>query len=675
MKRKREQNHQRAVLGNFLTGESTSKKQQCPLCRLWFSFDKIVTHASTCGVQDPFPISKQHIVLSQSAQLTPASQLSEPPSQPLSQAISQKDLNGHIASRVQPTASSNTTPASGCKNAFGALMAAQEMQHKRQAKAKALTVFRLDCIDGRLLPVWLNAEEAMTATGGTGAPSGCSDVWAEEVTFRDVPMEVSQNLHELRSPISASQHPPVETPSHYFERSVIRTLIVTNIAPAAGSPDEVGPTASRIAPSLLKSMLQKAVRRGKTDSAIRLATALADLSLIELLRRLPIIVMEDISLHPELPMLVWLMAAASKGYNPPMALLTAVLGIVLDVCLVSVRDLSEGLQESASRLLSSWRQDLEDSHQSVPTETAETNACASAVGQLKETPAGLSLAYLPISPQRTLIISLLFRASFGGLPGDVTMLEDLAKLWTLRFFARSPTKMHVRTSVDALLIPTLKYSVHHRYLTELANDLPWGKQVVLAFQAASQHNLRRQLCTDVCALLAQNWSDNPPVNMTTPSISTDYPTELNSVRILSRRFPLRFSDLVAEGIDPHCEPALLQYILREVGGAPAILHCLMPSAARGDQIMPSHIPLAEATENVEHVGQVLRDVIWWFRSSCNARAVWELPMDDRQYHEQQIAALLRKKKDLARVWALIARPLHHYCENRLFEIAARLKLS
>ena len=69
-------------------------------------------------------------------------------------------------------------------------------------------------------------------------------------------------------------------------------------------------------PSLLKSNLQKAVRRRHIEEAFVTAKHFLAQDASELLRRLPIIMCEDSMLHPGLFMeIVWLMAAVSKGYR------------------------------------------------------------------------------------------------------------------------------------------------------------------------------------------------------------------------------------------------------------------------------------------------------------------------------------------------------------------------
>ena len=95
-----------------------------------------------------------------------------------------------------------------------------------------------------------------------------------------------------------------------------------------------------ISMSVLKSMLQKAVRRKIVMKAIRLTRYCmkevhqlqidddkhhthqqhdhheGSASLIDLLRRIPIICLEVSLLHPSYPIIIWLMISCSHGYIP-----------------------------------------------------------------------------------------------------------------------------------------------------------------------------------------------------------------------------------------------------------------------------------------------------------------------------------------------------------------------
>jgi hypothetical protein len=105
--------------------------------------------------------------------------------------------------------------------------------------------------------------------------------------------------------------------------------IRTNIIPKDNVSDDLN--VLPIHHSLLKSMLQKAVRRRLTDTVIRLSFALASISTIELLRRLPIICLEDGFLHPGYPILIWCMVASSKGFILPDYLLSVCIHIIAEV--------------------------------------------------------------------------------------------------------------------------------------------------------------------------------------------------------------------------------------------------------------------------------------------------------------------------------------------------------
>jgi len=59
--------------------------------------------------------------------------------------------------------------------------------------------------------------------------------------------------------------------------------------------------------AVLKSHLQKTIRRGKTDKALATANLMFDLCPLKLLRRLPIIMIEDVCLDLNCSTLVWLM--------------------------------------------------------------------------------------------------------------------------------------------------------------------------------------------------------------------------------------------------------------------------------------------------------------------------------------------------------------------------------
>ena len=82
---------------------------------------------------------------------------------------------------------------------------------------------------------------------------------------------------------------------------------------------------------ILKSNLQKAVRRGNINAALTTAAALLEKDCIEFLRRLPIIFIEDVSLFDSFPIIVWLMMA-DKEYKLTNNDKHIILSIVKQLC-------------------------------------------------------------------------------------------------------------------------------------------------------------------------------------------------------------------------------------------------------------------------------------------------------------------------------------------------------
>ncbi len=671
MKRRRENNQQRAVLSNFLSKKTGGAyRQQCPLCQLFFSSERIETHAATCGVDDPFPAS---VTQSQSSQNLQQSDVLDGPAS-TSCSVAPSPQSTHTIS-VSPPVHAPTPPASVKSNtnsasssAFTLLMAAQVEAREKETREKTRSTFRLDCVDGRLVPSW------SLDTEPSHEPQNSCTVWKEEVTFRDVLTDLSPDPQYIHATSNATNGP---------ERSVMRVLVATNIDPQQGSSvEEGGITSGRIAPSLLKSMMQKAIRRGKSVEALRLSVALADLSLMELLRRLPVIILEDVSLHPELPVLIWLMVAVSRGYNPTNGLIYTVLGIVLDLCCTSNRDVYESISDHALEMHtlsikntpSKGTRDIssqESGHEETPS-CAHTRNDDDQVKSLK-------LHSLPLGAPRLLVVSLLFRAAYGGLRGDVRMLEEYARLWAVRFYctkgASADDSAYMTSSrTDFMLIPTLKYSLHHGFLTEIANIGQWGMNLVLSFVKSSSLPERRALHTKACSCLPHGDISRSPESGTTLENTTYVQQEnilnlengrnIHPMRLIYKEYPLRMSDLVPEGFDFHCEPALVQYVLNAIGGADVILQ----AKSKGEVMTTEN---STPSERLDHAIEILHQVVWYFRSSNNVRTIWNLHITTST---SSSSSLLNIKKQLAKVWSLIAKPISRYSEGRLVEVAQRLKL-
>ena len=78
----------------------------------------------------------------------------------------------------------------------------------------------------------------------------------------------------------------------------------------------------------LLSHIQKSVRRMDDIKSVQSAKHLIDLDCTSFLRRLPIIMLEDVTLHESITIIVWLMIANSKKFPLKLEMIKWLLGIV-----------------------------------------------------------------------------------------------------------------------------------------------------------------------------------------------------------------------------------------------------------------------------------------------------------------------------------------------------------
>lgn len=140
---------------------------------------------------------------------------------------------------------------------------------------------------------------------------------------------------------------------------------------------------------LLKSHLQKCVRRGLSELAVQTAKEIILSDINTFLRRLAVIMIEDVCLHESLSHLVWLTAACSKGYKIRTDQLNWLLGIVDYLC-----------RESS----------VETSHNTNVNTIDDKILIQQLMNQR--------------SPINDILLSLMFRISYGGMKCDINMFRQ-----------------------------------------------------------------------------------------------------------------------------------------------------------------------------------------------------------------------------------------------------------
>lgn len=108
---------------------------------------------------------------------------------------------------------------------------------------------------------------------------------------------------------------------------------------------------------LLKSALQKAIRRGLTGEACAIAYQLLRQDCIEFLRRLPIYMLEDTFVQPKMLIrCIWLMCSVYKGWRLTKEDIRFLLGVIRVLCGLEYRELldmetsGKGLEEKLGEL-------------------------------------------------------------------------------------------------------------------------------------------------------------------------------------------------------------------------------------------------------------------------------------------------------------------------------------
>lgn len=147
--------------------------------------------------------------------------------------------------------------------------------------------------------------------------------------------------------------------------------------------------------SLIKSNLQKCIRRQLTQKGLETAKRFMEWDMGHFLRRLSIIMMEDVILHESLPVLVWLMAAESKGFSLTKEMEKWLLSLVSYMC-----------QEKRE---SYWSLGISNQDQSLLEKDSYF------YGEAKK------------SQEKGMVFSLLLRKSYGGMQGDCIMIMDFVQ--------------------------------------------------------------------------------------------------------------------------------------------------------------------------------------------------------------------------------------------------------
>jgi len=199
-----------------------------------------------------------------------------------------------------------------------------------------------------------------------------------------------------------------------MEKKQVELTVSTSVVPTEESAQKRWVRyPSRLSVPVLKSVLQKSIRRRKPLPSVRVAMELADKARSELFRRLPIIVLEDSTLHPELPLLVWLMVADSRSYIVPDTLMRRVFAIIYQVASCPWTDcVPRDFISSEGKI----NNNNSNKVQKTPKAAMSDNGSSSSEDD-----------------EALLLLSMHVRAQYGGMACDMKMLSLYMDWWRYRF--------------------------------------------------------------------------------------------------------------------------------------------------------------------------------------------------------------------------------------------------
>jgi hypothetical protein len=381
----------------------------------------------------------------------------------------------------------------------------------------------------------------------------------------------SQETIEWTVAVELKDRPPkTDTTSqqHLQKQPIIIELVISSSIPSmlADTSKQLVHRHSRLSVPVLKSILQKSVRRRRPLPAVRVAMELGDKALGALLRRLSIIMFEDSVLHPDFPFLMWVMVAQTKGFELPPSLVQKVLQIVFEMASCPLQDFLDDFKEE--------EEEREDEG------TRKYSGQEKILGSSTPSLGSFHQFEIDVRPGLgdTFIWATLLRNAYGGMSCDTKMLRLYASGWKHRF-----AKGFVQEEL-ALRLP-LPPSLH--------SATPPG----------------------VCL-----WKDVP----TRIHASARIPSESRVLDLCTNGLDkLLATDLACEGVDFHCSP-IVDILLKDQG---LVQSCLTWLATNEDELrgLVPHQPAVLDGANVCDGRQrswlegIVKKCMWQYSAGVNHR--------------------------------------------------------
>ena len=179
----------------------------------------------------------------------------------------------------------------------------------------------------------------------------------------------------------------------------------------------------------IKSLLQKAVRRQNKLCAVKAMKILIKLNITEAIRRLSIIMIEDVEVLESLPTIVW-MTTVISFWKPPRRCIEWLLGVVHSLCIHPIHFNYPDLINKERKILDNLNR----------------------------------VNY----KRKQIIYSLELRKAYGGLPGDIRMIEYTSFYFKTRNPKKSKSFLLDWDSIEPLSIDEWELSAVDHHITPIA---------------------------------------------------------------------------------------------------------------------------------------------------------------------------------------------------------------
>lgn len=236
----------------------------------------------------------------------------------------------------------------------------------------------------------------------------------------------------------------------------------------------------------LKSHLQKCIRKGNTQNALSTAYCFIQQNRLEFIRRLSIIMVEDVELHSSFNILLWWIVALSKkpelqDNEQVMNHLTRwLLGVVNLLCQHPYRKKLDTLEECK--------------------ESFPIHSCWGIVQHIHKWKTQMIALQDTQSILQNTIYSVLFRATYGGLKGDMQLLHHVANHYAHVMMQNDVFKPYKHTLQSFLYVPI---DVLKDYTIQPLTKKKWD------LDAVDFHIVPQLISYIQCQLLHQKTNNQP----------------------------------------------------------------------------------------------------------------------------------------------------------------------